>query len=412
MKFNYLFLFFIGCLFVSCSSDDQQFEYYNVAKPVTMTFDEFRSSVEVLPAQNIIASGKVYAYQQYIFVNDVDTGVHIIDNRNPLQPAIVNFLKIPLNKDVSIKDNFLYADSGMDLVVFNIADINNIQMVGRMENVLQNDYYEYPENADHFDWSAYDYTSHVIVGWQVAVERREVIQDDYEAISVGDSSGNSSGSGGSLARFKIVNDYLYAVDNSKINVFDIQNLTSPVKVNEEYVTWQAETIFHEDDKLFIGTRSGMYIYDISQPSSPQYISDFDHLKFCDPVVVDGNYAYVTLRAGASCMDGETQMLESRLEIINITDIYNPQLEETYFMDEPYGLGIKDDRLFICDGASGLKVYNKADVSNLQLLQTYASINAFDVIPLGDRLLMIGANKLSQYIYTDTGIELLSEFTIQ
>ncbi|MBC8756788.1 hypothetical protein H2O64_19095 [Kordia sp. YSTF-M3] len=411
MKFKYLFLFLIGCLFVSCSSDDQQFEYYKVAKPITLSVEELRSSVEILPVQNITTSGKIYAYQQYIFINDVDKGVHVIDNRNPLQPSRINFLKIPLNRDVSIKGDYLYADSGMDLVVFNIADINNIQMVGRVENVLEN-YIEYPEEAQFYNWDDYDYQNDIIVGWQVTVERREVIQYDDEAISVGDSSGNSSGSGGSLARFKIVNDYLYAVDNSKINVFDIQNLTSPVKVNEEYVTWEAETIFHENDKLFIGTRSGMYIYDISQPSSPQYISDFDHLKFCDPVVVDGNYAYVTLRAGASCMDGETQMLESRLEIINITDIYNPQLEETYFMDEPYGLGIKNDHLFICDGASGLKVYNKADVSNLQLLQTYASINAYDVIPLGDKLLMIGANKLTQYSYTDTGIELLSEFTIQ
>jgi len=305
----------------------------------------------------------------------------------------------------------LYADSGMDLVVFNIAEINNIQMVGRVENVLVN-FVEYPEEAQLFNWDDYDFQNDIIVDWEVTVERREVIQYDYETTAADGSTNNSTGVGGSLARFKIVNDYLYAIDNFKINVFDIQNLTSPVKVNEEFVTWEAETVFYEDDKLFIGTRSGMYIYDISQPSTPQYISDFDHLKFCDPVVVHGNYAYVTLRAGASCMDGETQMLESRLEIINISDIYNPQLEATYFMDEPYGLGIKDDRLFMCDGASGLKVYNKSDVSNLQLLQTYTSINAYDVIPLGDKLLMIGANKLTQYNYTDTGIELLSEFTIQ
>lgn len=411
MKFNYLFLFFVGCLFISCSSDDQDYEYYNVATPITVSVAELRSSVEILPTQSITQSGKVYAYQQYIFVNDINKGVHIIDNRNPLQPTNINFLKIPLNNDVSIKGDYLYADSGMDLVVFNIADINNIQFVERLEDVIEN-YIEYPEEAQLYNWEDYNYQEDIIIGWDIALERREIINEDYETVNLSSSGDSSSGSGGSLARFKIVEDYLYAVDSNKINVFNIQNLTSPVKVNEEYVTWQAETIFYEDTKLFIGTRTGMYIYDISDPSSPQYISDFDHLKFCDPVIVDGNYAYVTLRAGASCMDGETQMLESRLEIINITDIYNPQLEETYIMDEPYGLGIKGDRLFICDGASGLKVYNKSEVSNLQLVQNYASINAYDVIPLGDKLLMIGANKLSQYNYTDTGIELLSEFVIQ
>ena len=156
----------------------------------------------------------------------------------------------------------------------------------------------------------------------------------------------------------------------------------------------------------------MFIYGITDPSSPTYISNFDHARFCDPVVVDGDYAYVTLRAGTSCMDGESQMLESRLEIINISDIYNPQLEETYIMNEPYGLGVKGDQLFICDGTSGLKVYNKSDISNLELLETYTTNEAYDVIPLQNKLLMIGNNTLTQYNYTNTGIEMISEFTIQ
>ncbi|WP_298510680.1 hypothetical protein [uncultured Kordia sp.] len=411
MKLKYLLLCVVTCLFLSCS-DDKDYEYVNVATPITISTAELRASVEVLPAQNIVESGKIYAYQQYIFVNDVDRGVHVIDNRNPLQPTIVNFLKIPLNKDVSVKGNYLYADSGKDLVVFDISQVNDIQMIGRVEDVIQNPQQaEYPENVYLFNWENYSYEEDIIIGWDIAVERREIMDDNIVTLETSDGGGNT-GSGGSLARFKIVDDYLYVVDNVKINVFDIQNLETPVKVNEEYVTWQAETIFYQDDKLFIGTRTGMYIYDITQASSPTYISDFDHAKFCDPVVVDGNYAYVTLRAGASCMDGEMQMLESRLEIIDISDIHNPQLAETYIMEEPYGLGIKGDQLFICDGASGLKVYDKSDISNLQLLQNFNTNDAYDVIPMQDKLLKIGDNTLTQYNYINTGIELISEFTIQ
>lgn len=411
MKLNYLFLCIVACLLISCS-DDKDYEYVNVATPITITSAELRASIKVLPPQNIVESGKIYAHQQYVFVNDVDKGVHVIDNRNPSQPTIVNFLKIPLNRDVSVKGNYLYADSGRDLVVFDISQVTNIQMIGHVEDVIENyQSVNYPENADYFDWTGYDNYDDIIVGWDIRVERREVLDYDDVVLETA-SGGDSSGSGGSLARFKIVEDHLYVVDNVKINVFDIQNLQTPIKVNEEYVTWQAETVFHQDDKLFIGTRTGMYIYDVTVPSSPAYLSDFDHARFCDPVVVDGNYAYVTLRAGTSCMDGESQMLESRLEIINISDIYNPQLEETYIMNEPYGLGIKGDQLFICDGASGLKVYNKSDISNLELLQNYNANEAYDVIPLQNKLLMIGNNTLTQYNYTNTGIELISEFTIQ
>ncbi|MFK7750478.1 MAG: LVIVD repeat-containing protein [Kordia sp.] len=410
MKLNYIFLCIVGCLFISCS-DDTEYEYINIATPITISVAEMRASVEVLPPQNIVESGKIYAYEQYIFVNDVDKGVHVIDNRNPLQPNIINFIKIPLNRDVSVKGNYLYADSGLDVVVFDISQIESIQQVERLENVIENHRdTEYPENVSFFNWPSDLQSDDIIIGWDITVERREIL--DVETFEISNASDGSTGSGGSLARFKIVDDYLYVVDSYKINVFDIQNLDAPIKVNEEGVTWQAETIFYQEDKLFIGTRTGMYIYDITQPSTPQYISDFDHARFCDPVVVDGDYAYVTLRAGASCMDGDTQMLDSRLEIINISDIYNPQLEETYIMDEPYGLGVKGEKLFICDGASGLKVYNKSDISNLELLQNYNTNTAYDVIPLQNKLLLIGGNTLTQYNYTNTGIELISEFTIQ
>jgi hypothetical protein len=30
------------------------------------------------------------------------------------------------------------------------------------------------------------------------------------------------------------------------------------------------------------------------------------------------------------------------------------------MSEPYGLGIDDSVLFVCDGAAGLKIYNASD----------------------------------------------------
>lgn len=412
MKLHHVLFLITITLFVSCS-DDKEYEYYNVGKPITMTKEALRSSVEILPAQNITTSGKIYAYQNYIFINDVDTGIHVIDNSNPAQPTAINFIKLPLNRDISIKSNYLYADSGTDIVVFDISQINNIQMIDRIEEVIYTTYHRsYPDDVAWIDYTEYNAATDVVIGWEVVVERVEVNYDDDVVFETANLSGGDTGSGGSLARFKIVNDHLYVVDNRVINVFDIQNLAMPTKVNEEFVTWDAETIFYENNKLFIGSMTGMYIYDITVPSSPQYISEFSHMRFCDPVVIDGDYAYITLRAGASCINGETQMLESRLEIVNISDIYNPQLEHTYTLNEPYGLGVSGDKLFICDGSYGLKVYDKSDIANLQLLQEFTNATAYDVIPLNDKLLMIGGNTLTQYNYTTTGINMISQFTIQ
>ena len=151
---------------------------------------------------------------------------------------------------------------------------------------------------------------------------------------------------------------------------------------------------------------GMYIYDITLPATPQFVSEFQHGTACDPVVVDDQYAYITLRAGNSC-----GALDSSLQIVDITDVYNPELKKSYSMDNPYGLGIKDNLLFICDGTSGFKVYNKTDIENLELLDHFKDINTFDVIPLEERLLMIGENELFQYEYSDNGLDLLSRFSL-
>ena len=82
------------------------------------------------------------------------------------------------------------------------------------------------------------------------------------------------------------------------------------------------------------------------------------------------------------------------------------------MDGPYGLGIKDDKLFVCDGASGLKVYDKTDVKNLKLLNHFKDVDTYDVIPMENHLLMIGDKTLYQYNYSSTGLTLLSQYMLK
>jgi hypothetical protein len=81
------------------------------------------------------------------------------------------------------------------------------------------------------------------------------------------------------------------------------------------------------------------------------------------------------------------------------------------MDEPYGLGVKDEKLFICDGASGLKVYDKTDIRDLQMLDHFEEVVTFDVIPLQNHLLMVGGDVLYQYVYNQDGITLLSTLAL-
>lgn len=411
MKKLVLLLMVISLASVSCEKNNES-EYvdYLVATPIMMNLTEFRNSVDILPPRPIDESGKIYAYEDYIFVNDKYRGVHVIDNSDPANPQKVSFIEIAGNVDISIKDDILYADSIMDLVIFDISDVSNITVVKRLENVLQQ-YLNWPVEADVFDWQTSSTGVDMIqVGWDTRTERMLISEYEERFVSptidfafdaVTAESGNT-GQGGSLARFKIVGDFLYAVDSHNINIFEISDLQNPLDLEDVYAGFDIETIFSRGQHLFLGSMRGMYIYDISSPDKPQFVSEFQHGTACDPVVVDGNYAYVTLRGGNGC--GAT---ESGLFIVDISNISSPELKISYPMDGPYGLGIKDEKLFVCDGTSGLKVYDKTDVENLVALNHFKDINTFDVIPLEETLLMVGEGVLYQYEYSEANIQLLS-----
>jgi len=405
----FIVLVTVSLVFASCSNDNDDDKYadYLVARPLTISKAEFDNSGDILPPRPIKESGKIYAYQDLIFVNDSYKGIHIINNSNPANPFKMGFINIPANVDVSVKDNFLYADSMQDLLVFDLSNLEDIKIVNRLENVLR-DNIVWP-NAEIYEWQDIK-EGDIQVGWEVVTERRlkeEVQTGRADFFGLANTAEASVGQGGSLARFKIVEDYLYAVDSHNINVFGIQDLANPQDLEDVYAGFDIETIFNRGNHLFLGSKSGMYIYDITTPATPTFVSEFQHGTACDPVVVDGDYAYVTLRGGNSC--GAT---ESGLFIVDISDITTPVLAKMYKMDGPYGLGVKDEKVFICDGESGLKVYDKSDIDDLELINHFKDIVTFDVIPREENLLMIGDDVLYQYKYLEDGIELLSSLNLE
>lgn len=393
------------------SCKDKYEETYMVNAPVYMSYDELRTPLNVKSAQEIIQPGKLYFKDKVIYVNEYMEGIHVIDNQNPSKPNVIKFIEIPGNVDLAIKGNILYADSYVDLVAIDISNLDDIKEVARIENAFP---YMLPEYSDGITEEVSEEKG-IVVGWQKVKKTEEInpTQNEYmyypyydfmymaetsniRAVNSGGTD-QSFGVGGSMARFTVFSDYLYTVDYSMLRVFDISVLTEPQLEEEINIGWNIETIFPYNNKLFIGTMTGMLIYSLEQPAEPEFISEFSHVSSCDPVVVEDNYAYVTLRSGNLC--GESEDL---LDVIDISDIYNPQLVKEYPMVEPFGLGIDNSILFVCDGSAGLKIYNAEDPMNISanLLKEYPNINAFDVIPLGDVLLMIAVEGLYQYSYYD------------
>jgi hypothetical protein len=389
---------------------DRVEESWDVNSPVYLSYNDLRTSFKVAPGQDIIQSGKIYFKDNYIFVNEYQKGIHVIDNADPSNPVILKFIEIPGNIDLAIAGNILYADSYIDLLSIDISDIENIEIVDRDTNVFP---YIIPEFETGI-LETIDENKGVIVGYEITKHTEEVDistqqykyypswEMDFAMYESGNATrntgaGTSFGVGGSMARFTLSDNYLYTVDNASLKLFNITDITNPKWEKSITISWNIETIFPYEKKLFIGTQTGMYVYSIQNPANPEYIAQFRHASACDPVVVEGNYAYVTLRGGNLC-----GALESQLDVIDISTIEDPKFLASYPMEEPYGLGIDDSVLFVCDGSAGLKIYNASDplAISTHMLAHYPNINAFDAIPLGEVLLMIGVDGLYQYDYSD------------
>lgn len=207
----------------------------------------------------------------------------------------------------------------------------------------------------------------------------------------------TSGKGGSMARFTIAKNHLYVVDYTSLKYFNISKALSPEYVGSIAIEEGIETVFSYGDNLFLGAMAGMHIFDIADPQKPERISVYRHIMSCDPVVVSGNYAYVTLRAGTACGGGMNV-----LDVINIADLKNPVLTSSHSMTGPYGLGVADTILFVCDGYEGLTIFNIKTPSSPVRLSSIDTIHGYDVIALPERkdLIVTGDQGIYQYDYSD------------
>jgi hypothetical protein len=533
-----------------------------VYAPVYMSYEKLWKPVTSGSAQPLKEMGKIYVKDNFIFINELYKGVHIINNQDPAKPETIAFINIPGNVDIAIRDDILYADSWIDLVVVDISNPANVSEIKRIEGIFPNLGPPFLFMEENVRFERIDSSKGIVVGWEFVytetyyrsgacfpsgtevltangsstietvkpgtevyacdpssgewilakvLKRREydydgdmitiqmdsikiqangnhpfyvlsgeqlesrplpqdIPEEDLEMVGPGRwveardltegdvlrSKGDeglvitslsnrdertkvynleiegyhnfavhqtgilvhnkkraatpspSTGKGGSLARFTIVDDYLYTISGSDLQLFDIKNPANPYFWNKIKIGWDIETIFPYHEKLFIGGQAGMYIYDNSDPAQPVKISRFAHVTSCDPVVVENNYAYVTLRGGTRCGGRNNS-----LEIINIGNIYNPELIASYPMDSPYGLGIDRGLLFICDGDSGLKLFDASKPKELKKVGGFSGIKTHDVILHNGIAIVVGQKGLYQYDYQDLeSVTLISEIVAQ
>lgn len=295
LKFSLSSLFYSLAIFSafflsSCQREDCSYTYISY-EPIFMSYDEFRNTpVELQNPRPLKNVGKIYFYNRYLFVNEINKGIHIINNTNPSAPVQIGFLNIIGNVDMAISGNVLYADSYTDLLVIDMTLVTSPRVIQRINNTFSKQIFGDNGYADP--------NYGIVTGWQ----EKEVIaqydcnnnDNDYYIDFNEQTSNGNTGIGGSMARFTITQNYLYVLNGDNLKPYSIINPIFPEAKNEIELGWGIETLFPYNANLFIGSQRGMHIYNLDMPSEPKFVSTYEHITSCDPVVVSENTAYVTL----------------------------------------------------------------------------------------------------------------------
>lgn len=414
---SFLQLFLFSLLFSSCSlfekeeivEEDLVDVTYFV--PVYETTNQLAQKVSIDPPKDYAEAGKIVTYQQYIFINKPQEGIHVVDNSDPANPQNLHFISIPGSLDMSIIDDHLYSDMYSALVVFDISSITEPQLI---EDFTVEDVFYYnpyitldvvintTEIGQYTRYEPIDNSLGIVTSWRTEV-RQEPLEDQelrYLMLESADVSTTATTEGanfgevstaGSMTRFLPIDRYLYTINFNELVLFSIAEDYRPSRFARLDTGTQAETLFQLNDLLFVGSTTGMLMYDVASPSNPDYINSINHFRSCDPVVADADYAYVTLRGGTNCFT-ET----NELQIIAISDPQNLEVVSRQVMFNPHGLAIHEDFLIVCDGGAGLKVLNVEDRVNPEVVTTESIPFAYDIIVDYPNAVVVGEGVIYQY----------------
>jgi hypothetical protein len=354
--------------------------------------EDVRNSFAVEPPREITHPAGVYRSGNLLFLLEQGEGIGITDISDRENPVPKCFIKLLANSHAVVKYDHLIADNGVDLVSIDISDLSNISLVKRVTNVFKE------------KWLEQDKT--IFTGYE---EKKISTFKSYNPSDTIPPAGRTTestaaiaiGKGGSETRFAVQGDFLYIARGNALTPVDLYDPSDPI-VHEE-VGYRDEntfeTVFAYQGYLYIGTSDGVLILNSAKSPITPYFESFAsrNVRGCDPVVVQNNFMFSTIRTGTVC----NRFGNSALFIHDVSNKTIPFGIYTENVESPRGLGIDGNLLFLCQADKGLAVYNWNEATK-KLTYRYQKpeIYAFDVITGSNTLIVAADNGLYLYDYTD------------
>ena len=218
-------------------------------------------------------------------------------------------------------------------------------------------------------------------------------------------SGTSVSQSGSTAAMATYENAIYTLINGVVIVTDLESEKSSNRYS--FGDPFAETLYVYRNYLYVAGLLDVAIYDISEPLIPERVSNYDHARACDPVIVSNDIGYITLRSRPECTLDEI----NRLEVVDFSDPENPVQLARFVMDFPHGLAKSPDHLAVCQEEFGLTFLNVDDIDSIEVTLQDETYNCFDLFYRDDTFFVTATDGIYQLELIDNTLNQISRIPV-
>lgn len=311
-----------------------------------------------------------------LYVSDELSGLHVYDVTDPAAPRAVITVPLAGNRGSAAKGDVVYANTHYKVLALRVGE-DGYEVLAE----IQPTYGTWEGGTRKFKGGFQDPSNGF--GCGCAESQMQPLESP------------ATFGGSSYAVFAVIDDYLYHVDDASLVTYDVSTPEAPKEIGRTALGWSIETLHPAGDLLFVGGTRGMYVCDRSHPAKPRLIGLVQHFHACDPVVVSGSTAYVTLRGSNGCGGDRDALL-----CVDIAEPRNPTVISEKSVATPFGLTVSGDRLYVSTGQNGYALFDVSQPKTPVPLATWPDWPTHDFIWSGDTLYVLGIDDVRIFDVSD------------
>jgi hypothetical protein len=289
------------------------------------------------PISEMLVSG------DYAFGSGFGDSIYTIDLSNPTNPAIVNaFYNQYAAGEFQLNEENLYFTTASVISVLDISNSLAPQLMGR--------YIPGVGSVDIARWGNYAYLASGYGGFEIFD-----ISDPTDPVGIGYYNTHEQ-----THKIHISDGILYLADNySGVLVFSLADPINPELLSTIFLENNAYDMYASDSLLYIADLDGFKIADVSNPSNPVIVCNYQSLPVhngCRAIVGYGDYIY-------------TAQMDSGFCIYDVSDMTNPFKIDCLESGGWTEIAIRDTILFLSRYDSGLSIFDISHPSNPDIIST-------------------------------------------